>query len=187
MWKQLFLDTIYVPRTAASRLLGLQLARSETWAALALASVLNAIAFFITALVFPFTQSPIFEILSPVTMATLLFVIMIVGAGSLFYAGKFIGGAASFDDVLVLVTWLQYMRFAVQVIGFGLMLFIPSLANVVMMVASLYGIWILLNFMNEAQGFDSLGKSTANLLFSFLGLTVVLSILFSVAGLGVVE
>lgn len=187
MWKQIFLDTIYVPRVAAQRLLALGLSVSESWTFLALASVLNAIAFYATILMFPPLESATaYVIVSPLAMSAVLFGVMSLGATTLFWAGRTMGGAARFTDLLVLVTWLQFMRLAIQVAGFLLMPIVPGLANSAMFVASLYGLWILVNFINEAQGYDSIGKSTGNLFLSFVGLMVVLSIFFSIIGLSTV-
>lgn len=187
MWKQLFLDTIYKPRLAARQLLDLQLSQATTWEALALASALNALAFFVTISLFPPAGGFAFVIGSPIVMSIVLFIVMTVGAASMFFTGRFLAGAAEFKDILVFVTWLQFMRLAIQVGGFVLMFLLPGLASMAMFLAGLYGIWVLLNFLNEAQGYDSIGKSIGNLLLSFVVLTVAMSIIFSFIGLGTIE
>ena len=187
MWQQLFLDTIYKPQLAARQLLEMRLEPSETWQALVLASVLNTVMFFFTLLLFPANEGLAFMVVSPVVMAVVLFVVMTVGAASLYYTGRFLAGAAEFNDILTMITWLQYMRLAVQIAGFFLMFLLPGIASMAMFVAGLYGIWILLNFVNEAQGYDSLGKSIGNLFLSFIALTMILSFIFTVLGLGAIE
>lgn len=187
MWKQLFLDTIYRPQEAARSLLDLRLSSNEAWEALALASALNALMFFITITLFPPVGGFAIMIGSPIMMALVLFVVMTVGAASLFFTGRFLAGAAEFNDILVMITWLQFMRLAVQVAGFVLMFLLPGLAGMAMFLAGLYGIWIMLNFLNVAQGFDSLGKTAGNLFFSFIALTMILSVIFTVVGLSAIE
>lgn len=187
MWKQLFLDTIYQPQVAARSLLDLRLSANEVWEALALASALNALMFFITITLFPPVGGFAIMIGSPIVMALVLFVVMTVGAASLFFTGRLLAGAAQFTDILVMVTWLQFMRLAVQVAGFVLMILLPGLAGMAMFLAGLYGMWILLNFLNVAQGFASLGKTAGNLFFSFIALTMVLSVVFTAVGLSAIE
>ncbi len=191
MWQQLlkrlFLDTIYAPRAAARQLLDLQLPSNAIWLSLALATVLNTLAFSATLLAFPPVAPPVLLSISPFVIASIYFASIVTGAGTLHWAGKAVGGTAGFQEFLILVTWLQFMRFAVQLAGIVLMLFLPGLASILTFLAMLYGIWILVNFINEAQGYDSLGKSTANLLLGFLGLMIVLSLIISVVGLGVYE
>lgn len=187
MLKQLFLDTIYKPQLAAGQILSLRLPAGTIWQGLALASVLNTLVFFITIILFPPLDGLSVMIGSPILMAAVLFVVMTVGAMSLFLAGRFLSGAAEFNDILALITWLQFMRLAVQVGGFFLMFLVPGLANFAMFLAGLYGIWIMLNFLNEAQGFDSLGKSFGNLFLSFVALTMFLFVLLNLFGLSAIE
>lgn len=191
MWlqvlKRLFLDTIYAPRTAARQLLGLDLPGNEIWMALVLATVLNAIAYICTLMAFPQLAPPILLSLSPLMLTGMFFVSMAAGTAALFWGGKTVGGVARFNDLLLLITWLQFIRLAIQIGTFALMLFLPGLAGILNLLATLYVVWILLSFVNEAQGFDSIGKSIANLLLGFLGLVIVLSFLISVVGLGTYE
>lgn len=191
MWqdalKQLFVDTIYTPRSAARQILGMKLPGNVIWMTLVLATALNSVAFAGTLLAFPPAAPPMVQAISPFLIAVLFFASMVSGAAALYWGGKTVGGVASFNDFLALVTWLQFMRFAVQVVGFVLMLFLPGLASIVTFVAMLYGIWIMLNFISEAQGFETFGKSVANLLMGFLGLVIALSFLISVIGLGLYE
>lgn len=187
MWKQLFLDTIYKPQLAASQILGLRLPAGTIWEALALASALNALVFFVTILLFPPVGGLGVMIGSPILMAIVLFGVMTVGAMSLFFTGRFLSGAAEFNDILALITWLQFMRLAVQVGGFVLMFLLPGLASLAMFLAGLYGIWIMINFLKEAQGFETLGKSFGNLFLSFVALTMILSVLLTVVGLSAIE
>lgn len=184
MWKELFIDTIKAPKEAARQILALKLDGPTIWQGLALATILNAVAFVLTILAFPPAAPPMAQAISPITLAVLFFVSMSVGTLSLYWGGKFIGGVASFNDLLALVTWLQYMRLAVQLGGFILMIAAPGVALLATSLALLYGVWILLSFVNEAQGFDSFGKAMANLLIGFIGLVFILSLILTFLGFG---
>ena len=67
------------------------------------------------------------------------------------------------------------------------MIFLPGLANIAMFLAGLYGIWILLAFITEAQGFERIGKALMNLMLAFGGMVIFFSILFPFLGLGLTE
>lgn len=183
--KQLFLDTIFQPAEAGKTLLNLKLTANDAWTTLALASAMNAMAFFATLMVFPPDEntSIILEWMGPLQAALTIFVVM---SGSIFllhWAGKVLGGVGSFTDMLCAVAWLQIMRVALQILGLVLTLIAPGIATLLTLLAGLYGIWIMANFMNVIQGFDSLGRAAMALVLSFVGLTVVLSIAATMLGL----
>ncbi|CUJ30502.1 YIP1 family protein [Cognatishimia activa] len=185
MWTQLLKDTINAPATAAKTLLALKPQNNEVWLALVLAIVLNTIVFVVTIMVSPNAAPEVVQLINPFILAILFFASMAVGALTLYVGGKPLSGAASFYEILTLVTWLQYMRFAVQLVGLVLMVILPALSTIVTFLAMLYGIWILMNFVNEAQGYDSFGKSIANLVLAFIGLTFVFSLFIPLFGLSV--
>jgi len=191
MWqqalKQLFVDTIYTPRAAARQVLALQVANKDVWTILTLTTILNAIAYAGTVQAFPTVVPPVILSLSPFVLTGMFFVSMALGAMALFWGGRTIGGVASFTDILVLITWLQFVRLAIQIVTFVLLLFLPVLAGVFNFLATIYVLWILLNFINEAQGFDSIGKSFANIILGLLGLMMALSFIISAIGLGAYE
>lgn len=184
MWKELFVNTIKAPKVAAQQVLALNFDRPTIWQGLALATILNAVVFVLTIMAFPPAAPPMALTISPVTLAVLFFASMSIGTLSLYWGGKFIGGVASFNDLLALVTWLQYMRLAVQLGGFVLMIAAPSVALLLTSLALLYGVWILLSFIFVAQGYETFGKAMANLLIGFVGLVFLFSALISFLGLG---
>lgn len=183
----LFMQSIYNPALAARMLLDLNLDARTGWMALALASILNSIVFSVTNLMFPPpAEFAAIYMLSPVMLSVLLFVLFGSGAVLLYGAGRMLDGKARFQDILAFITWLQFLRAAVQFGGLIFMLFLPGLATLLMFAASLYGIWILLNFINVGQEFQSLAKSAGSFALTFVGLTFVLFILVSISGLTVV-
>ncbi len=183
--KQLFLDTIFDPAKAGKTVLGFKLSAQEAWFTLALASALNALAFFATLMVFPPSENTplVLEWMGPLQAATVIFVVMSGSTFMLHWAAKVVGGAGTFTEMLGAVAWLQIMRFALQILGFLLMVFVPGIANLLTLMAGLYGIWIMANFMNVIQGYDSLGRAAMALVLSFVGLVVVLSIAAAMLGL----
>ncbi len=85
-----------------------------------------------------------------------------------------------------MVGWLQMMRVAVQIATLVITLFAPFFAALVAFGASIYGIWILIHFINVAQGFASVGKAVMNVVLTMVALVMMLSLMLSVLGVAVV-
>ena len=184
MWKQLFLETITAPKDAARRLLTINIFGIETWMAFTLSIILNGLVYVTTILIFPDAAPPMIREVNPIPLTIIILASMVLGTLSLYAGGKALQGVANLNDLLILVAWLQVMRLAVQVAGFVLLLVSPVLAALLTTLASFYGIWILLNFVNEAQGYNSFGKSVANMVLGFVGLAFLFSLFISAFGLG---
>jgi hypothetical protein len=65
-----------------------------------------------------------------------------------------------------------------------LLLSLPALAGILMIAASLIGIWIMAHFVNEAHRLDSLGRAFGVLIAAFLAMVLGVSALLSVVGIG---
>ena len=181
--KALFVQTIVAPADAARMLMGLGLRRETGWTILVLACVLNTLAYFVSTTLFPIPPEFSLPLLaSPGLVLVLLFSVMVVTVFMLFWTGRALKGAAAFGDILIMIGWLQFMRLAVQVVALVLMIILPGVAGLFAMATGLYGIWILVNFVNVAHGFDALGKSFLMLVLSVLGMTMGLSVILSLIG-----
>ena len=182
LFTALAMRTITQPRDAAMELLQLRPSRSVLWSALALAVVLNTIAYQLSL----FTSPPPGEL--PVIFFSPLIFAVLIGAGlvlsiySITYAGRFIGGKAVLEQVMVLLIWLQFLRFAVQIVAFLLVPIIPGLAGLLVLCATLYGMWILIQFIDVAHEFNSIASSIGALLLSGLGIMLGLAILLTILG-----
>ena len=176
----LFWLTIRDPAEAALALMSRPVPRNVAWMILALGIVLNALAHFATLTLFP----PPDELNIGFLTAPFLYTV-ILGSGlvilvfSFYWGGRAIGGRGRFDDVLLSVGWLQYMRFAVQLVSLGFILLFPGFALVFVLGAGLYAIWVVLNFINVVHEFNSLGKAVMLVLITMLGMTVGMTLLLS--------
>ena len=177
----LALRTLSDTRSVAQELLAMRFERSVLWTALALAVVLNAIAYQFSLVISPPTVELPLIFASPIVFAGLIGGGLVLSVYATTYAGRFLGGTATLEGIMTLLVWLQFLRFTVQVITFFLMGIIPGLAGLLVLAASLYGIWLLLQFIDVAHGFNNLFTSFGALLLSglaiMLGLAIVLSFL----------
>lgn len=183
---ELGLRTVKEPRIVAKELIHLRVDRSHLWTALALAVVLNTLVYQITFLATPQNDIAPLIMIGPIGFAVVIGVVLMLSVVSLVYAGRTLGGKAQFDTVLKLLIWLQYLRFVVQIAALVLTPIIPGLAGLLVFGASLYGIWLLLNFVDVAHEFNSLFISMGVLLMSFFGIIIGLAVFISVVGTGVI-
>ncbi|WP_412554632.1 YIP1 family protein [Shimia sp. MIT1388] len=176
----LFWLTVRDPSEAAVALMSRPVPRNVGWMILALGIVLNALAHFATLTLFPAPPEMNVPFLTaPFLYTTILGCGLVLLVFSFYWGGRAIGGRGRFDDVLLAIGWLQYMRFAVQLASLLLMLAMPGFALVFVLGVGLYSIWVVLNFINVIHGFNSLGKSVMLVLITMMGLTVGMTLLLS--------
>jgi len=191
-FKALIGQTLFRPREAARVLISMRLPGHWLWTALALMAVLNAIVYSVSLTVAgpgdpnaPMMMPAAFH--APVLFALLLFLALVLTVLSLFWVGRKFGGRAAIEDILVLITWLQVLRLMLQVGVTILVLAMPALAMIVIMVASIWGIYILVGFVAEAHGFVSSLGALGVICLALLVMAIGLTIVFSILGVAVME
>lgn len=178
--KTLFWMTITRPAEAAQMIINQNIDRTTGWMVMGAAILLNTLIFFMATLLFPIPAEVGIALLrSPFMVALLLGSMMVIFVFSFYWVGLSIGGKARFEDILLCIGWLQYMRFAIQLVSLALMLLLPSLSSLFVMATSLYGVWVVINFLKVAHQFKTLGKAVSLVLLAIMGLTVGLSIFLS--------
>lgn len=182
IWSEMILLSVRDPAEAARRLIAMQLPREVLWTGVALAAVINTLLFSLSgllmpgpAMVMPLFQSP-FIYLGMVAAGLVLMVAM------LYWAGRILGGRGTLGDVLVVVLWLQVLRILVQVATLVLSLTIPMLAMLLVLAATVLGIYILLHFVDQAHRLNSLPRAGGVLILSFVLMAVALSVLLTLFG-----
>lgn len=181
-FRALALETVSAPRAAAARILEFRPGRDWLWQAMLCAVVLNALVFGVSTLIAP----PETE-LPPMMATPFLFALtmacgLVITIFGVFWVGAWLGGEARLDDILVLMTWLQVLRFAVQLAALVLGLIAPALAAMGLMAASILGVWILVNFINVAHRFDNLLKAFSVLILAGMGVSMGLILMLSIIG-----
>jgi len=180
--RDLVTETLTTPRLAAARLIALQVPRPVLWQALLLMVVLNALAFWVGILAMP-PEQPLPPMMgSPFMFALTMGCGAVVTVFAVTLVGAWLGGSARLEDVLVLVTWLQALRLAVQVVATFLTATLPSLAIVLLMAVNIYGLWILVNFIDIAHRFGSLPRAFGVILMAALGIVMGLIVMLSLNG-----
>ncbi|MCZ4354634.1 Yip1 family protein [Roseovarius aestuarii] len=178
-------QTLFDPRAAASRLIALPFSREWLWKALALMSVLNAMVYALSMMASGPPQ-PDAEMLiptafqSPGLMALFLVGALVVTVLTLTWIGQSMGGRGQIRDVLALIVWLQVMRLMVQLLLLVSVVVMPVLGILLAVVASVWGVAILVCFIDRAHGFDNLFKAAAVLILCVMAMVVGLSAILGV-------
>lgn len=181
--KSLFRETIFEPASAGRRIVAMNLPVQAGWMLLGLATALNTLLFFAMNILFPAPDTLPFLFLSvPMRVAMVMFVAVAIAVFSLYMSGRMLGGQARFSDLLAMIAWLQIMRVAVQVATILLSFFAPFFGALLAFGAGIYGIWILIQFTNVAQGYGAVSKAVMNVVLTMVGLVMILSLLLSVMG-----
>lgn len=182
---ELFRQTLSAPRLAASRIIGLDLPRDWLWMALVLMGVLNGIVYSLFMHIGPPPDPAVPPMIPAMMRSPAMFTMFLLGALALTvltltWSGKILGGRAQLAQVLALITWLQVLRLVVQVALLLLMLTLPVAGMALVMIASIWGLVILVAFVDYAHGFGNIFKAVAAIILSFLGMLVGLSAIVGV-------
>ncbi len=182
VWSEMILLSVKDPAEAARRLIAMQFSREVLWTGLALAAVVNTLLFSLSGLLMPGPAMvmPLFQ--SPFFYLGMVSVGLVLTVAALYWAGRILGGRGALSDVLVVVLWLQLLRVLVQVVTLVLSLTIPMLAMLLVLAATVLGIYILLHFVDQAHRLNSLPRAGGVLILSFVLMAVALSVLLTLFG-----
>lgn len=167
--KQLALTSLRDPREAAQQILNLRFTLKELWGFVALTATSGAILQGVTQALVPLPEGLPVIFTSPIIFAVLLGGIVVLSAYALAWIGKAFGGQATVAELLALITWLQALNVLIQAVALVLMFVSVPLSNGLGFIAGLWGIWLTINFVDEAQGFGSLLKSVLVVILSSFG------------------
>jgi len=189
-FKALLVQTLIAPRRAAEGLIALNLPQRWLWMALALMSVLNSIVYSVSLRLTPTSDPMATAMMPPAFHSPVLFTMFLFGALAitvlaLYWIGKGLGGQGRMDDVLVLICWLQVLRLILQVVVAVLVIVAPVLGALVIFTASLWGIYILIGFVDAAHRFGNMFKAAGVIVLAMVAMVVGLSILLSIIGVAV--
>ncbi|WP_162933070.1 Yip1 family protein [Roseovarius sp. EL26] len=185
---ELLRETLFSPSTAAEKILSMRFRPDALWMALILMGVLNALIQGISLYISPIPDGVVVPslFLSPLLFATASVLSLVATVCLLHWLGQTLGGEAQRNDLLVLVTWLQVVRILAQLFSALVVFIMPAMAGLLMLVASLWGIVILVTFINKAHRFSNPFKGLGVLIGTMLGMVLGLSLLFSAIGASIV-
>lgn len=180
--RDLVVLTVKSPAQAARVLLDIDIPREALWIGLVLVAVLNGILFTLSNLLVP-GPSPLPEMfLVPALYTALVAGGLVLTVYALYWTGRFMGGSGTLDDIMLAILWLQGLRVALMVVVILLILTVPVLSALLVFGASIYGLFILLHFVNQAHRLNSLAKSAGVLVASMVAIVLGLTLLFSLFG-----
>ncbi|WP_136635694.1 YIP1 family protein [Pseudooceanicola onchidii] len=181
--KSLALETVTNPAQAAKRVLALDVPMQAVWMGLGLVAVLNGI--YYSVLLPGLAQAGLAVpamVGSPVTLTGFILVIFVLMVFLTAFSGRLLGGIGDVESVGKITVWLQMLRVVAQVVISILSLVSPLLGWLAATALGIWGIWILLNFVAQAHGFN-IPKALGTLAVMFVGLIVVMSVLSAALGL----
>ena len=180
--------TLREPKKAARGLIAMNLPMSVRWLALSLVAVLSTLFLLADIKLSPFSDDPMMLRMldSPLMLAAMQFLVLVVSAYLIARIGKFFQGVGNFDDALLLVLWMQAVLCLVQLFQILAMLTFAPLADLVGLVALFATGWLITNFVAELHGFKSLILVFVGILLgafaTMVALSIVLAVLIGVGG-----
>lgn len=188
MMQELVRQSLFEPRVAAERLMALRLPLEWLWMALGLMCALNAIVYSVSLAlappVDPVTGAQlvpgIFQ--SPLIFAGFLLGALVLTVLTLGWVGRGMDGKAQTADLLVLVVWMQVLRLGVQLLVIVITPVAPVLAALFVVTASLWGLFILVVFIQSAHQFASVFKAILVLAVAVLAMAAGVSLIFGAIG-----
>ncbi|MEM8693150.1 MAG: Yip1 family protein [Pseudomonadota bacterium] len=181
-WPRLMIDTLRSPAETAEEIIGWQLPRPVLFQAMLAVAAINALLGGLSQLMFPLPEGMPTALLSPLAVFFLVAVGLFVTAYVIYKVGHMMDGRGRFDDILALVVWLQVLRAAAQLAIIVLTFISPGLAALLALAAALYGVYLLLHFINVSLNFGSLAKAAGLLIAVFAALFIGLMLLITLVG-----
>jgi len=188
----LFQLTMRQPAQAARLVIAMEIPRGFMLVALALLTVLNAIVFslfvlYATTIGGGILALPvIFE--SPAVYTLVTGGVSILTILALLWSGRALGGRATLDEMIAVVTWIQVPHLVLQTLAFAVMFAMPALSAMLGAVGNLWLLWMLIHFINVAHRFNSMGRAAAVLAMAaaagILGLSLILGLIGGAATIG---
>ncbi|MDF9302748.1 YIP1 family protein [Tritonibacter mobilis] len=176
-FKDLLVETIVNPASAARRIMALNLTDEVVWTGFALNVVLSVLLYAGQSVLLGDPSNALFPGLSPALFGAFLVVLQLSYTAASMVAARWMGGDAEFGTILGLLVWLRIVNIVVQVIAIAMVFVIAPLAVLFNFAAALYGLYVLAHFTKEGFGLSSLGKSAGVILLAGLGAMIAVLIL----------
>ncbi len=180
--KALAIETIQSPRTAAEKIISLNLSRDVLWSGLVLVACLNSIIYSFSLFLGDTSVLPaLFR--NPVMFFLLVTGVLVLTVHAFYWTGRALGGQGDLGELLVLIVWLQGLRAIAQAVMFVLLLFSPVLGQLFSLAVGVLGLWITVNFITQALRLPGLLHGVGVLVLSAVGIIFGLVILAGLIGL----
>lgn len=170
-------DSIFEPRKAAEHVLNGGIPRDQVWPLLVLVCVLSGIIVQVGMMLHPL--APIDGVVMPggIMVAFMVGGSILISTAVVTWIGQAFGGHGKMGDVLLLMTWLQLVMVALQVVQTLLGVIALPLSAIFAWVGIGVLLWLMTNFIAVVHGFKSLGVVFAGIIGTAIALVLVLSVL----------
>ncbi len=161
--------TLTNPAEAARRLLEYRLGREVLWLGFCLAVILNALVQFGFEYLLPVPDGVDVPPPEPIFMSLIRSgTLMMFSIAAFLFAGRLLGGRATFNEIMTLTVWLQYLQITAMFITLLLAIAIPFLMVLFLFATAIVSLYVTLHFLNEAHKFGTLWKSFGVIVLSAL-------------------
>jgi hypothetical protein len=180
--KDLALETIQSPRSAAQKIMSLNLSRDVLWSGLALVACINSIIYSFSLFLGDSSMLPtLFR--NPVMFFLLVTGVLVLTVHAFYWTGRALGGQGDLGELLALVVWLQGLRAIAQAAMFVLLLISPVIGQLFSLAIGVLGLWITVNFITEAMRLPGLMHGVGVIILAAVGIVFGLMILAGLIGM----
>lgn len=176
--------TVTNPREGAAEVLALGVPRQALWTILALVVVLSILLAHATGLLMlaggGMAMGPI--VMGPLVTGVVQLALLLLMVAAIYWIGRAMGGTGSFDETLLLVSWLQFIMVCIQAVQTVALILLAPLATIIGFAALVLFLWLLTSFVAVLHGFRSLAQVFLMILASAFGIAFALSILLAALG-----
>lgn len=177
---RLALQSVTNPREVGALLLSIRPNREALWTAFALVVVLNTLVFSVSIQLAP-EGIPDF-LANSTSFLAMQAAVLAASILGFTWVGRLFGGRARLEEMALLMIWMQGLRVLVQIALLVLVPLSPVLGGFATMAATALGVWIVVNFIDEAHELRSLLKALAVLVLGVLAMAFVLSLILTLVG-----
>lgn len=170
------------PRDAAQVVLSWPRTRDFAFSALGLSVVLSVLLTFFVSGGQPVPLLQGVPPFTPVLLALMLMSITTILAFTIHFTGQAMSGKSDLAGALLIMAWMQAMFLAGQVVQTALLLVSPVTGAMLGFAITLIVIWVLLTFIDELNGFGSLGRAAFLLLMAFVGMSLGITFFMTLLG-----
>lgn len=177
------------PREGAATVLAQDIPREAGWPLLGVVTIVSVVAVKAIELLFNAMGSAI--VLSPVpgpfALAIVQFSLAVIMVFAVFWGGRAFGGAGRFGDTIILIAWLQFVLFCLQVVQIAALFLMPVLVAFISLAGVLLFFWLLTTFVAVIHGFQNLGRVFLGIIGGMIVVAFVMTLVLSMIGFQVPE
>ncbi len=175
--------TLLAPRRVARQIIAMQLPASVGWLGVALAVVVSALLSVISSKLSPYAAQAGYDMLlsSPLRLAVLQGVLLIMGLGLIMGIGRAMGGRGRLSDALALLAWLEAVLILIQIVQMAVLVVSFQLAVLLGLFTYAVFLWMLASFIAELHGFRSALKVLGMILLTI----ILISFTLGLFGIGI--